>query len=62
MLFIPMTNKSYFSYHMLFTIIKEIMNNHNLKFVNDNIMVMTDFELSLRNALKEMFLISYLEV
>ena len=47
---------------MLFIKIKEIMNNHNLKFVNDNIMVMTDFELSLRNALKEMFLISYLEV
>ena len=40
---------------MLFTIIKEIMNNHNLKFVNDNIMVMADFELSLRNALKEIF-------
>ena len=43
---------------MLFTIIKEIMNNLNLKFVNDNIIVMADFELSLRNALKEIFLIS----
>ena len=31
------------------------MNNHNLKFVNDNIMIMTDFELSLRNAIKGIF-------
>ena len=31
------------------------MNNHNLKFVNDNIMVMADFKLRLRNALKEIF-------
>ena len=31
------------------------MNNHNLKFVNDNIMVMADFEFCLRNALKEIF-------
>ena len=54
-----MTNKSYFTYHILFTIIKVIMNNHNLKFVNDNIMVMADFELRLRNVLKEIFLISY---
>ena len=54
-----MTNKSYFSYHILFTIIKEIMNNHNLKFVNDSLMVMADFGLNLRNALKEIFLISH---
>ena len=47
-----MTNKSYYSYHMLFSIIKEILENHNLKFINENIMVMT---VSLRKAIKELF-------
>lgn len=31
------------------------MNNHNLKFVNDKIMVMTNFELSFLNAIKDIF-------
>ena len=52
---IPMTNKSYFSYHMVFSIIKEIMENHKLKFIKGNIMIMSDFELSLRKAIIEMF-------
>ena len=50
-----MTNKSYFSYYMAFSIIKEIMENHKLKFIKDNIMIMSDFELSLRKAIIEMF-------
>lgn len=50
-----MTNKSYFSYYMAFSIIKEIMENHKLKFIKDNIMIMSDFELSLHKAIIEMF-------
>ena len=50
-----MTNKSYFSYHIVFSIIKEIMENHKLKFIKDNIMIMSDFELSLRKAINEIF-------
>ena len=56
-----MANKFYFSYHMLFTIVKEIMNNHKLKFVNDKIIVMADFESSLLNAIKYIFTIFILK-
>ena len=40
---------------MAFSIIKEIMENHKLKFIKDNIMIMSDFELSLHKAIIEMF-------
>ena len=53
--FIPMTNKSYISYRMVITVIKEIMINHNLHFINENIMIMADFEYGLRKAIKEIF-------
>ena len=50
-----MSNKSYISYRMVFTVIKELMLNHNLRFTNENLMIMTDFECGLRKAIKEIF-------
>ena len=53
--FIPMSNKSYISYRLIFTAIKEIMRNHKLGFINENIIIMADFEYGLRKAIKEIF-------
>ena len=53
--FIPMSNKSYISYRMIFSTIKEIMLNHKLGFINENIIIMADFEYGLRKAIKEIF-------
>ena len=48
-----MSNKSYISYRIFFSTIKEIMLNHKLGFKNENILIMADFEYGLRKAIKE---------